>query len=354
MIFDAAGVLYISSDDNITQFILSDYTNPNPVNFVNNWWTGTAAHANLNPGVPHKFFEYQGVWYMTDGNYIHKIYAPTGTAHAQRVFTIDGYTITDAVVHNNLVYLTVSLRGGKGAISKVIVWNGVTTTTWADEITINVPRIDAIKSLKGRLFFFSNGSMYELYPIGAQYEFIYYIGAVTHDWKNVVIQEDFILASAINGVFCYDTRFKTVSFPIKIDTSTYPIKCLRTDYNDVIDLFTGSAKLYRADANNATGVTFYSNPYDIGPVLIKKVSVIFKEALSANADYTFSFKDEKDSTFGQQTVTFSTDSGIIKKTWQVNKQVDVFQFLVTFNHAACKHIRSAKIEFESSEKNVTK
>lgn len=340
--FDYKGKLYITST---TDIYYDDFTFATP---DKTWWTTTKGKTALTAGVPHKMFEFGDVLYILNGNVIASW---NGTTATDAAFTLPtGWIITDAEIDNDVIYLTIVKSVNDYATyteTKIIVWNGVSTTTYLREIPVYTPPISAIKKADTGFIFFAGRD-------------IYFFDGYNYQWlRNITTVPNFNQITSFNGnvyfvdyqsVGAYNSRLKIFTYPIYY---TGNITSLGISFLDYIDLFTDDNKRYQARNNNYSGATFFSNWYELGNVKIKKIVFGLDGALATNSTYVFSIYNEAGTQVYSKTISKALDgakSVIVKNN--INKNVCLAQFRLAFNNAANSPLRFIHIYYDPLENYV--
>jgi hypothetical protein len=316
----------------------------------NDWWTATKSKSALTSGVPHKLFDFQGVMFITNGNKLAKWDDTTATDATLTLPT--GWIITDAEIINNRIYLAACYGVNdttKNTINKIFVWDGY-SISWLSEIPIYEPTIAFLQQVNGLLYFFAGHSLFVSDGSSYQRVFNFPYETMAPNFHTKEVYDGVLYFKGYQGIIAYDTITKAASYPI-YTTSTINVIIIGHVY--YIDLYGETNKFWQCSTNNA-GQSFYSNWYDLGsPHYIRKIEVVFPDALTTGSTYDFSLYDEKES-LHTQTISYALDGGIKFKTYMLNKLVNRFQLKITSTNSANKAIVAIRIYAEPSERHTTK
>jgi len=342
--YDYQNKLFITST---TDIYYDDFTFASP---DKTWWTTTLGKTALTAGVPHKMFEFGEVLYILNGNIIASW---DGTTATDAAFTLPtGWIITDAEIDNDIVYLTITKTVAdyiKNTQTKIIVWNGVSSTTWLREVPVYTPSISAIKKADQGFIFFAGRSIY--FFDGYNYQWLRNISN-NPNFSQVISYNGNIYYADYQSIGAYNTRLKIFTYPVYY---TGNISALDISYSDYLDVFTYDNKMYRAMNNNYSGSTFLSNWYELGNVKIKKVVLGFNGALATNSTYTFTIYDEASTQKYTDTISKALDGAVsVVVRNNVNVDVCLAQFRLQFNNTANSAVRFIHIYYEPLENYVSK
>lgn len=336
--------LYITSttdiyNDNFT-FTVKDKT----------WWTTTKGKTALTSNVPHKLFEFNGIMFGLNGN---KVFSWDGTTANDAALTLPaGWIITDAETDNDKIYLTTAKCVNDYAWyteTKILVWNGFSATTWEREVNVFTPAISAIVKADQGFIFWASRDMY--FFDGYNYQWIRYVES-SPNFNQVEVFGGNVLFVAYQGVASYNTRLKIYTHPLLYTGNILTIGVAFTDY---IDIFTDSAKMYRGTTNNYAGCTFYSNWYELGNAVIRKIVYGFASALATNSSYTINILDESTAAVYSDTISKTKDGAktlVVRNN--LNIKLNLAQLQMTFDNAANSSLRFIHIFYEPSENYVGK
>jgi hypothetical protein len=336
--------LFITSTDDIYRddftFTVKDKT----------WWTATKGKIALTAGVPHKLFEFNAKMFILNGN---KIASWDGTTAEDAALTLPtGWIITDAVVDNDLIYLTIVKNLNDYASyteTKIIVWNSFTTITWTREVNVFTPAISAIVKADQGFIFWASRDMY--FFDGYNYQWLRYVES-SPNFNQVEVFNGNIYFSASQGVASYNTRLKIYTHPLYY---TGNITAIGIAYIDYIDIFTDTAKMLRGTTSNYAGSTFISNWYNLNNAVIRKIVYGFSGALATGSSYTINIIDESTANVYSDTITKVKDGAktLVVRS-QLNTRLSMFQFRMAFDNAANLPLRFIHIYYEPSETYVSK
>lgn len=331
--------LYITSENDI-YFDNFSFTAPDKT-----WWTVTKGKTALTTGVPHKIFEFNGTKFVLNGN---KIASWRGATFNDAALTLPtGWIITDAVIDNDKIYLTISKNVNDYAWfteTKIIVWNSFSADTWDREVNVFTPAISAIVKADQGFIFWASRDMY--FFDGYNYQWIRYVES-SPNFNQVETFGGNIYFVASQGVASYNIRLKIYTHPLYYAGN---ITSIGVAYLDYIDIFTDNAKMYRGTTNTYAGATFISNWYELGNVKIKKVVIGFNSALATNSSYTINILDETTAAAYVKTISRAANGAKTKVVLiNVNKRFSLLQFRMSFDNAANSAVRFIYIYYEPLE-----
>jgi hypothetical protein len=345
--------LYISSADNIAKSDFT-FTGADP---DEDWWTTTAGGSTLTTGVYHKFLEFQGVLYVTNGNKIVSWDETTSTANDSAFTLPDGWVISDIAIINNYIYVAATHgtpNYTRTTSTKLYVWNGVNPTLWQSEYSLSIPNITSINEVNGKVIVTGGRSLYEFTGYGLRY--IIYLSSTPNNWKQVVVHSGKLYFRSYLGIKCYDPANDSLTMPIHLSTEYSNVSTVNIGYYDFVDLFSIDGKFYRCSYNTNAG-TFYSNYY-IFPdtVQIKRWEILFDGALTTDCDYTVNIQDSSGIALESTSITFTNDGAIGKfvHTPTTSPIIDNFQATIAFNSSSNKAIKQIRIYYEPIGTSETK
>lgn len=315
----------------------------------NDWWTATKSKTALTAGVPHKLFNFQGVLFITNGN---KLASWDGTTAKDAALPLPaGWIITDTEIINNRIYISATYGLNdttKNTDNKIFVWDGY-SPSWLREIVVNEPTIAFMQEINGYLYFYSGYSLF--ISDGYTYSRVYsFPDRLTPNFHTKDVYDGVLYFKGTNGIVAYDTVTKSVSYPCY---STATINVIQIGYLYYLDVYAETNKFYQGNTNNA-GQSFYSNWYDFGtPYDVRKVEVLFGDALTSGATYDFVLYDEK-AAINTTTISYAVDGAIKFKPYQANVHFNRLQLKVISTNENNKAILTIRIYVEPSEQHKSK
>ena len=321
------------------------------------WWTNTKSKSALTAGVKHKMITFFDTMYITNGNVLASW---NGATAVDAALTLpENWVITDVVIFQNQLYISASYYVDDTTYNtdtKIFVWDGANpaSTTWQQEIDIDTATIGSMRVVNQNLYFFAARSLYLL--VGYQAKLVKNIGTSTMpNWKQLGVYGSTLYFATSTGIHGYDTRFDALSNPIY---TTDTINNFFIGLNDTFAIATPTNKLYRATSNSGvTNSIFYSNVIDFNqPVFIRRVEILFADALVSGADYDISILDEKDTVVYTEDITYADDGAIVKFSDNKMKavSVDSMEFKLVNNNGANSPIVAIHIYYESTSRRESK
>ncbi len=355
--------VFVSLNGDIAMYSL-DFTTKNKT-----WWTATMGQAALNLNVPHKFFIFQGVLYMTNGNTL--ISFDGTTANSGALVLPTGWVITDALVDGANIYFVASYLLTTGswdynAQTKIFDWNSFDPNKWQAEIDIytgpirSMVKVDVVGQRRSVFMLFSTNAMYMVSEFYGTFTCTWLRSLPSYgpNYNQITINGGLIYFVTKNGIAKYNTHFNILTVPVAYNTAS--ITALNMGYLDYIDFFTSDGNFYRSSVNNslnAPAPNFYSNWVDFQNSRINKIVVAFGSALASGSQFTLKIYDERNQNIYSRVMSYANDGAkteINITNVSPNLPVNLAQIRLSFDYVATPGIRFIKVFYTPSEMYVTR